>query len=70
MCMGTLQSIKNTKKNIKQIPEEERAAVFEAFDQNMQDVFLKFAKFSKESPASKKKYSKSFLNGKVISNSL
>ncbi|GEN86836.1 MerR family transcriptional regulator [Oceanobacillus sojae] len=51
---GDTAKYQEYEKNIKQIPEEERAAVFEAFDQNMQDVFLKFAKFSKESPASKK----------------
>ncbi|MEK4303964.1 MULTISPECIES: MerR family transcriptional regulator [Oceanobacillus] len=51
---GDTDKYQEYEKNIKQIPEEERAAVFEAFDQNMQDVFMQFAKLSEESPASEK----------------
>ncbi|MFD1414918.1 MerR family transcriptional regulator [Oceanobacillus jeddahense] len=51
---GDTAKYQEYEKNMEQIPEEERAAVFEAFDQNMQDVFKQFAKLSKESPASEK----------------
>ncbi|WP_152656611.1 MerR family transcriptional regulator [Oceanobacillus sp. CFH 90083] len=49
---GHTGKYKEYEKNIEQIPEEERAAIFEAFDQNMQNIFKQFAELSKESSAS------------------
>ncbi|GGP08183.1 MerR family transcriptional regulator [Oceanobacillus neutriphilus] len=51
---GHTDKYKEYEKNIEQTPEAERAAIFEAFDQNMQDIFQRFASLSEESPASKK----------------
>lgn len=51
---GDTEKYKEYEKNIEQIPEEKRAARFEAFDQNMQSIFKQFALLSKESPASEK----------------
>lgn len=49
---GNTEKFQEMEKNMQHIPDEEKAAIFESFDQNMQDVFKQFANLSKESPAS------------------
>lgn len=51
---GDTAKYKEYEKNVEQIPEKERIAVFEAFDQNMQQIFKQFASLSKELPDSEK----------------
>ncbi len=51
---GDTAKYKEYEENLEHIPKEKKAAIFEAFEQNMQGIFKQFSQLSKESPASEK----------------